>query len=68
MNDLSTLHLQANDALVRNLFQRVPKLLGGTGEVSQAAEALAGRAPVPTNAPGVADTPGHSECSQRPIA
>lgn len=56
MNDaMHSLHDQANNALVRNLFQRVRDLRSGAGQVSQAPEALAEKPSVPANTQGQAD-------------
>ena len=65
MNDnLHPLRDKENDALVRLLFQRLPGVCGGIGDISKAVESSAGRAPIRTDAPGQADAPGDSGCSE----
>ena len=54
-HDLHSLHNKANESLVRNLSQCVLGMRGCPGDLSQAAEALATRPPVSTDAAPVAD-------------
>ena len=49
MNDLHTLHDEANNALVRLLSNRVRDMRSGTGHISPPAKALAGNAPLPAD-------------------
>ena len=60
MNDdtLQSLHGQANDALVRFLFQRMCELRSGVSHISEAAIKPARDTPLPTNAPGLAGQGG----------
>ena len=59
MNDnMQSLHGEANDALVRFLFQRVCELRSGVSHISEATKALPGIAPVPTNEAGLAGQGG----------
>ena len=70
MNDdtLQSLHGQANDALVRFLFQRVSTMRGGVSHISEAAIKPAGDTPLPTNAPGLAGQGSDISGSEGPIA
>ena len=67
MNDnLQSLHSTANDALVRILFERVSTMRSSPGHISQAAEISAGRPPVSSDAPEVADTGSDIASSEEP--
>ena len=67
-DDLHTLHDQANNALVRNLFFRLSDMRSGVSYLSQAVVKPAGNTSVPANAAKETDAPGDSECDQGPIA
>ena len=68
MNDLPTLHSKASELLVWNLSNRVRDMRYGAGDISKAVESSAGRASVPTDAPGEADAGSNPIGNQEPIA
>ena len=57
-DDLHPLRDKENDSLVRLLSNRVRGLCGGVGDLSKTAKSSAGRASVPTDAPGQAGQGG----------